>query len=119
VAQLPASAAGQTIRLRWRIASDDSVAATGWYVDSILVSDGYTCCHGLVAPTIVDARKAGANIVFSYATVPGQSYTVESKDAVTNAAWIPLATNAGDGSLKSHTNTTLGAPQRLFRLKTQ
>jgi hypothetical protein len=41
---LPASAAGQNIKLRWRLGSDTSLGATGWYVDSISVLDGYTCC---------------------------------------------------------------------------
>jgi hypothetical protein len=43
VANLPASASGQNIQLRWRIGSDVSSAYTGWYVDSIALS-GYQCC---------------------------------------------------------------------------
>jgi len=39
---LPAAAAGQNIQLRWRGASDDSTSATGWYVDSIVLSN-YVC----------------------------------------------------------------------------
>jgi hypothetical protein len=31
---------GDTFQLRWRRASDDSVAGTGWTVDNILLSDG-------------------------------------------------------------------------------
>ena len=38
---LPASAAGQTIHLRWRVATDDSVAYTGQNIDSIAITD--TC----------------------------------------------------------------------------
>lgn len=34
--QLPASAIGTSVRLRWHMATDKSVAATGWRVDSIV-----------------------------------------------------------------------------------
>lgn len=34
--QLPASTLGQLVRVRWRMASDSSVGATGWRVDSIV-----------------------------------------------------------------------------------
>jgi len=37
--ELPASAAGSTIQLRWRMVSDDSVSTLGWKVDSIKLCD--------------------------------------------------------------------------------
>ncbi|HQR35495.1 MAG TPA: S8 family serine peptidase, partial [Blastocatellia bacterium] len=40
---LPASAAGQNIQLRWRLGSDCSVSGTGWRVDTVRITDGYTC----------------------------------------------------------------------------
>jgi PKD repeat protein len=43
VVNLPAAALGQSIQLRWRCGTDASVAATGWYVDSLAVG-GLTCC---------------------------------------------------------------------------
>lgn len=43
---LPASAAGHSVRLRWRLGTDDAVAASGWYIDSISVADAYRCCSG-------------------------------------------------------------------------
>ena len=36
IANLPPSAVGAIVQLRWRMASDKSVSATGWSVDSIL-----------------------------------------------------------------------------------
>ena len=42
---LPPAASGQTIQLRWRCGSDNSVSATGWYVDTAsVISSSYTCC---------------------------------------------------------------------------
>jgi hypothetical protein len=39
VANLPAAAAGQPIKLRFRMASDCSIASTGWWVDGVVVTD--------------------------------------------------------------------------------
>jgi hypothetical protein len=83
-----------------------------------LVSDGDTCCRQLLAPTMVNSRKVGTNITFSYGSVIGQSYIVESKFDLNSLSWVPLRTNAGDGSVQSYTNTTV-APLRFFRLRTQ
>lgn len=42
---LPAAAAGHSARFRWRLANDCSVAASGggWWVDSVMLSDGLFC----------------------------------------------------------------------------
>jgi hypothetical protein len=39
VANLPASAAGKTVKLRWRVASDDGVGARGWWIDDVVVQN--------------------------------------------------------------------------------
>jgi hypothetical protein len=54
VARLPAAAAGQNIRLRWRFGADDNTAVTGWNVDTISVVGNYTC-------TVVDNFDARAD----------------------------------------------------------
>jgi hypothetical protein len=43
VVRLPAAAAGQSVRLRWRFGADDNTAAVGWNVDTIAVTGNYTC----------------------------------------------------------------------------
>lgn len=47
VVQLPASAAGQDVRFRWRFGADNNTAGQGqdpgWYVDTIRVVGSYTC----------------------------------------------------------------------------
>ncbi|MEK7781159.1 MAG: Ig-like domain-containing protein, partial [Verrucomicrobiota bacterium] len=52
---LPSAVTGQNIQLRWRAASDDSTGATGWYVDSVVLSN-YVCVSLVmnVAPTLPD-----------------------------------------------------------------
>lgn len=42
-AQMPLSALGRTVRLRFRLATDCSGAGTGWRIDSILISDNIGC----------------------------------------------------------------------------
>ncbi len=42
-ATLPPAANGQNIQLRWRMASDSSVASTGVNVDNVEIINGYTC----------------------------------------------------------------------------
>jgi uncharacterized repeat protein (TIGR01451 family) len=46
VVNLPASAAGQTIQLRWRFALDSGnfYGGMGWYIDDVAIKDGGTCC---------------------------------------------------------------------------
>jgi hypothetical protein len=88
-------------------------------VDTILIADGSTCCRSLLAPTIVNTRRVGANLAFSYNGLVGQNYIIESKNSLTDLAWVPRQTNTGAGFLTSYTNATSGVPQRFFRLRTQ
>jgi hypothetical protein len=47
VVQLPASAAGRTVQLRWRVATDLGTNREGQYIDDVIVRDGYDCaCSG-------------------------------------------------------------------------
>jgi hypothetical protein len=52
VAKLPLAAANQSIRLRWRVATDTSVPSTGQNIDTIQVVDDYPsmACVGQPAP---------------------------------------------------------------------
>lgn len=45
VVNLPASASGQAIQLRWRFGCDQSTASTGWYIDTVSISN-LVCCSG-------------------------------------------------------------------------
>ena len=68
------------MRLRWVCGSDSSDAAIGWYVDSVTISDGaYSCCAGLTPTTIVNPRRSGTSPVFSFQSINGQTYRVESQ----------------------------------------
>jgi hypothetical protein len=46
IVDLPASAMGQSVTLRFRRATDNGVAGTGWHVDTLELTDGSECCAG-------------------------------------------------------------------------
>jgi hypothetical protein len=120
VVNLPVTAAGQSIRLRWRLATDSSTGSVGWYVDNISVRDGFSCCRSLIVPGITNMKQMNSTVLFSFDTVAGQTYITEYKNALgTNLAWVPLQTNSGDGSIKSVTNLTSGTTNRFFRVRTE
>jgi uncharacterized repeat protein (TIGR01451 family) len=78
---LPASVSGQMIQLRWRRASDTSVGAAGWRVDtiSILVA-GRLCCGGAGgASADLSITKTDGQTTY----VPGQpvTYTIVASNA--------------------------------------
>lgn len=50
VVNLPASAQGDSITLRWRVATDTSVAGVGANVDTVSLTDGFVCCTASAAP---------------------------------------------------------------------
>jgi hypothetical protein len=53
--QLPAAAAGQTVRLKWRFGSDNNTVGEGpnpgWYIDDVKVNGAYACSF---VPTIAN-----------------------------------------------------------------
>jgi hypothetical protein len=114
---LPAAAAGQSVRLRWVCGSDESLAAIGWYVDTVTISDGaYSCCAGLTPTTIVNPRRSGNSPVFSFQSINGQTYRVEYKSDLANPVWSSLQTYTGDGSLINVTDS-FPVSQRFYRIR--
>lgn len=117
---LPAAAAGQSLCLKWRLGTDTGnyFGGAGWYIDSVSISDGsYACCVvPLVPPALLNPQTGGGNFTFSFQTTPGQSYSLQFKDNLTNAAWITVQSFTGDGSLQSITNPATAA-QGFYRLQ--
>jgi subtilisin-like proprotein convertase family protein len=77
VANLGSKVAGQTIKLRFRMGSDNSTSGTGWRVDTVRVLNGYICCGPAVIvsvppPTLTAESYTPAN----GAPDPGENVTV-------------------------------------------
>ncbi len=83
--QLPASVSGQTIQLRWRRATDSTVSAAGWWVDTISLQAGTTCCTAAADLSITKTDNQT-----SY--YPGQSFT-----------YTIVASNAGPSAVAGAT----------------
>lgn len=116
-ARLPGSAAGKQIQLRWICGTDNSAGNTGWYVDSVLVTDGFACCGTLVAPTLVNILRNGSNLNFSFLSAIGQSYTVEYKNSLSLSNWTTLQNLLGDGTTKMVSDSLSSSTQRFYRLR--
>jgi len=71
--RLPASAAGQNVQFRWRCATDESVSAGGWWVDSVAVL-GAACCEGPTAPIITTQPQS----VAAPSNAPANFYVIVS-----------------------------------------
>jgi hypothetical protein len=74
---------------------------------------------GSIVPVrIRSATLNGPNFLVSFSTATGKNYTVQYKPGLTNAAWQNLSTIAGNGGIKTVTNTGT-ASQRFYRLRAQ
>ena len=99
---LPAAAAGQTIRLRWRIATDElnpsGLGTTGQFIDTITITDGFTCAATCTPVRLVTtatlARDAGTGEVVATVTVTNDG-TAAAINARLTLATLGGATGAG------------------------
>jgi uncharacterized repeat protein (TIGR01451 family) len=96
VVSLPASAAGQVIRLKWRFALDSGnyQGGSGWYIDSVSVQDGATCC------------SSSADLAVSQTTSPdpvapgqGLNYAITVTNLGPSTAYAVMVTNTISGNL--------------------
>ena len=108
IVNLPATAAGQNIQLKWRLSTDtgNASASAGWWIDTISIADGgnYNCCGGPWEPFIIDPQLAGTNLTFSFQTASNQTYVVEYNNTLSGGIWTPAQTITGDGAIHFVTN---------------
>jgi hypothetical protein len=116
---LPASAAGANIRLRWRLGSDSIYGVTGWYVDTIALGQATSDCCASPLQLGSPQRVAADKIAFAYDSIAGKTYVVEASTNLNGPIWTPLQTNAGDCTRQSYTNSTTGSSRLNFRVRLQ
>jgi len=60
---LPAAAAGQTVQFKWRLGTDNGnfYGGSGWYVDTVALRDGSTCCVPMA--DLVVSQAPSTNVV--------------------------------------------------------
>ncbi len=94
IVQLPASANGRIVHLRWRFGADDNTAATGWFIDTISLSGaGFVKSFACSLPT-------GENKV----SVSGRIITPEGA-GLRNAT---VSLSGPDGVLRRITSSSFG-----------
>lgn len=128
VVNLPAAAAGQNIQLRWMCGSDNSNGDPGWYIDTISINDGFTCCTGGASPApfqITSIVRSNNNILIKWTTGVGQTNALQATAGTANGSYstnnfanIFSVTNA----VTTSTNyTDVGAatniPSRFYRVR--
>jgi PKD repeat protein len=111
---LPPSAAGQPTQLQWRCATDSSLSATGWYVDTIQITT-YDCCLGppiLLSPALLPDGR----LTFIVSGPAGYNYSIEQSTDVSFSNWtaVDVLTNPTGQVPFTETNAP-GDPFRAFR----
>jgi Trypsin len=111
---LPASASGQNIQLRWRCGTDSSVSAAGWYVDTITLN-AHQCCPA--APLLIEPQISHNVFTFTLAGGAGRNYAI---DGTTNLAlsnqWSQILVLSNATGVVSFTNSP-AAPWKFYRAR--
>src|SRR5882724_11588863 len=71
------------------------------------------------APIVFAPVEAGSSFIFSFQPEPGETYTAQYVDSLSTLNWQSLPVVAGDGTVKSITNSAPGVAQRFYRLDQQ
>jgi hypothetical protein len=118
VVNLPPTAAGQTVQLRWRFASSVGLAQGGWFVDSVLVTEPL-CLPPVSNPLILNPAVSGGFFKFAINTVTNRGYIIEFKTNLADPAWQTLETIPGNGSQQVISVPIGPDQQRFYRFEVQ
>jgi hypothetical protein len=72
-----------------------------------------------VPVTILNPAHTGTTTTFNFLTQAGRTHTVLYKNDLTNGAWLPLQTVAGNGAVTNITDSAATGPRRFYRVSTQ
>ncbi len=116
VAALPPDLADRSFRLRWQFTSDSSVGSVGWFVDSIMVTDGFDCC--LESPPVLTLiQRDGPRVTLHWTSVPGRRYQVQYKSSLADSVWTELTSDqTSDAIAATATDELPSAGQRYYRV---
>ncbi len=114
---LPGQAIGN-IQFRWRLGSDSSDSGNGWYVDTLALSVGYSCCTGappvtLTAPNFNPSKQ----FQFSVTGGTGYSYAILAASNLNLPVWVPLVTNIAPFSFTDA--NAIAFTNRFYRARSQ
>lgn len=113
---LPPSAAGKTIKLRWRFCSDNMIGATGWYVDTLSIVDGPSCCQA-VAPLIQSLTRSNDVVQITWVSISNRMYRIQSATNLIDSPWIDVPGDIrATGSSSSKTDSTDQNTHKFYRV---
>jgi hypothetical protein len=119
IVNLPSSAAGQNVQLRWHFAGSRGMANGGWFVDSVLVTDPI-CLPPVSNPIILNPRLAsGGSFTFAINTVSNRNYVIQYETNVAGGAWQTLEILPGNGSQQTVSVPIGPDMQRFYRFIVQ
>jgi hypothetical protein len=68
-------------------------------------------------PTLISAVLDAGQVRLSFPTLPGRTYLVQAKHALTDSDWQELQTVTGDGNVMTVLDPVSGATNRFYRLR--
>ncbi len=122
---LPPAAANQTIQLKWRLGTDtaNGYGGTGWYLDTIAIQAGYSCCENsnLLTAPVIDAhnfRTGPTNFSLSLTSAAGATYMLQYKTHLTDSTWLslPPGTPGNGGTITLRDTNVPTSPSRFYRV---
>jgi hypothetical protein len=117
IVTLPAAAAGKSVQLRWRFGSDIGTSSSGWYVDTISVADGFTCCSGVPPLVILSIQPTGNSISLAWSSTAGLTYRLQYKTDLLATNWNDVSGDVLAGSgIVSKVDTNAIDAHRYYRV---
>jgi cell division septation protein DedD len=104
VVNLGPNVAGQTIRLRFRMGSDEAVSAPGWWIDTLVITGG--CAAGTPSPTATATSTATSTPTNSPTNTPTSTPT----DTPTATATATETTSPTPTNTPTNTPTATATP---------
>jgi hypothetical protein len=115
---LPPSAVGQQVKLRWRLATSTGDTNGFWSVDTALVTEPL-CPPPVTNPVIVSPTLHSNTFSFSINTVSNRAYVVEVRTNINDLQWQYWQTLTGSGFLQTINVPVQNTSQRYFRFRLQ
>ena len=114
---LPPTAAGQTVQLRWLFSGSRGMTNGAWFIDSVDVTDP-VCLPPVTNPIIINPEASGHLFSFSINTVAQRNYIIEYTTSLTSGTWQTLESLPGNGSIQT-ISVPIGSTPMYFRFVVQ
>ena len=115
---LPSSAAGQSVQLRWNFATAAGRPDGGWFIDSVRITEPQ-CLAPVTNPVILNPVALRNSFNFAINTVTGRTYIIEYKTNLDDPLWQTFQTLPGNGSQQTISAPINGLSRQFFHFRMQ